>query len=343
MPPYLTAQKSISTVDEILGPGEKRFFGSGFRRVDYRYHDTKVSAEPDQQKVEVTSGMTVRYPEDWSRKGTERKIVPHFSTIDALVAAAELSELCVTGRSGNGDPETSSAWLRSVRILAGGTPMEELDRIPLRAVRRSLAPLAEDPSWSVSVVDGTVGNMRVGCEVIHRTGTGPRGEHVYSSPDDVLGEAGDRYFGKGFTSRRQEIRNVVVDPNGLRARADLSLHQDGPYARSGTGLEADYQPSVSMVDGFVTALQLAQIMLYDLDGIRREDSNTLWMRQTVLRAARPNRPAGADRVGVTTTITEPALIRMGGFPWRTGDIVGEFDGLRVTCSVAHRLNEGEDR
>ncbi len=330
-------------MDDFLGPGENRFFGLGFRRVSYTHSDILVSSSPENHKsVQVSANLKVQYPEDWSKKGSGRKLRPHFSTIDGLVTAAELTELCIIDHQGDGTDKTSSAWLRSVRISAGSEPMEDLGRIPLHAVRRSCAPWADDPTWSVSIVDNAIGNMRVRCEVVHPATRTTPGEYAYRTPDDVLGDAADRYFARGFTSRRQEVRNVVVDPGTLRAEADLSVVPDGRYARSSRGLEGGYQPSVSMVDGFVTALQLAQVMLYDLDDMRRQDSDTLWMRQTTLSAARPDRPS-VEGVRVSTGIAEPNRVRMGGFHWRTGDIVGDLGGVRVKCAVAHRLREGEDR
>lgn len=93
-----------------------------------------------------------------------------------------------------------------------------------------------------------------------------------------------------------------------------------------------------MIDAFVTALQLAQVMLYDLDGMRRQDSNTLWMRQTTLTASRPDRPA--EGIAVTTRLDDPGLLRMGGGTWRTLDVVAELGGIQVRSAVAHRLPEG---
>ncbi|MEE2049175.1 AvrD family protein [Nocardiopsis tropica] len=324
-------------MDDQLGPREKRFFGAGFRRVSYGHTGVRVErvAGPVND-TRVSSRLSVRYPGDWSKKGGAHELPPHFSTIDGLLIAAELSELCIADVESAGVAETGAAWLRNVRISAGGEPQEDLGRIDARAVRRSCAALPDAPGWSVSVVDSTIGTMRVRCEVVHPTTAYTPGVHTCATPDDLLGPAGGRYFAEGFRSRGQEIRDVAVDPGSLRAEAVLALSDDGPSVRPGGGLEADYQPSVTMVDAFVTALQLAQVMLYDLDGMRRADSNTLWMRQTTMSAVRPDRPAG-DGVRVDTAVSEPNLLRMGGAVWRTADIVGDLGGVRVSCAVTHRL------
>ncbi|MFV2197519.1 AvrD family protein [Nocardiopsis sp. LOL_012] len=324
----------LSSVDDQLGPSEKRFFGKGFRRVSYEHTDIRVTRTTDvTNDVRVTSSLAVRYPDDWSKKGAKGQLPPHFSTIDGLVTAAELSELCIAG---DGPAGTERAWLRSVRISAGTTPMEDLGDLRAHAVRRSREPSRADPSLWVSLVDCTVGTMRTRCEVVHPATDPVPGEHVHASPDALLGPAEQRYFGQGFRSRRQEIRNVSVDPGGLRAEADLALAGDGPHPWPTSGLEAAHQPSVTMVDAFVTALQLAQVMLYDLDGMRRADSDTLWMRRTAMSAARPDRPTGHG-VRVDTAIEHPLLLETDDAVWRTADIVGDLGGVHVDCAVAHRL------
>ncbi len=130
-----------------------------------------------------------------------------------------------------------------------------------------------------------------------------------------------------------------MDHRALSAEAALTVvHEDRAVVPT-AGLEGAHQPSVSMVDAFVTALQLAQIMLYDLDDMRRQDSNTLWMRQTTLTATRPDRPTTA--VPVTTALDEPGLLHMGTGTWRTLDVVAELAGLQVRSAVAHRLPDGK--
>ncbi|MER5938186.1 AvrD family protein [Streptomyces sp. NPDC001928] len=329
-----SARTVVASVDDLLGPAEQRFFGRGFRRVGYDIGELRLTRGAD-AAVHAASSVGVSYPADWSKKAAGTDLRPHFSTVDGLVVAAQLAEACLTG------PVTDlrDAWLRKVRMTAGTSPQEDLERLPAEATLRRTDPLAGEPGRAVSLVDCTVGSMRVRCEVVHALPTGTAQEtRTYSGLDALLGPAADRYFGTGFTTRRQYIREVAVDRGALRADAALTVvHEDGAAVPT-AGLEGAHQPSVSMIDAFVTALQLAQIMLYDLDGMRRQDSNTLWMRQTTLTASRPDRPTTA--VPVTTRLDEPGLLRMGGGTWRTLDVVAELAGLQVRSAVAHQLPEG---
>ncbi|MET7765720.1 AvrD family protein [Streptomyces sp. NPDC005393] len=330
-----SARTVLASVDDHLGPAEQRFFGRGFRRVNYDIGEVRL-ARTSGGAVLARSSVGVRYPADWSKKAAGTDLRPHFSTIDGIVIAAQLAEACLSGPGA----DLRDAWLGKVRMTVGTSPQEDLARLPAEATLRRTHPIAEDPARVVSVVDCAVGTMRVRCEVEHaHTSVRPtEGERTYGGLDALLGPAADRYFGEGFTTRQQYIRDVDVDHVALRADAGLTVVHENGAPLPTAGLEGAYQPSASMVDAFVTALQLAQIMLYDLDGMRRQDSNTLWMRQTTLTASRPDRPA--EGIPVMTRLDDPGLLRMGGSTWRTLNVVAELAGIHVRSAVAHQLSEG---
>ncbi|MEU9167144.1 AvrD family protein [Streptomyces sp. NPDC048420] len=323
----------LASIDDRLGPAEQRFFGRGFRRVRYEPGRLHVSRGND-GAVQASSSVGVHYPADWSRKaGTDLR--PHFSTIDGLVVAAQLAEVCLAGPAAAEGAGHQDAWLRAVKLSAGTSPQEDLHRIPVRATLRGTAPAEGNPARRRSTIDCTAGTMRVRCEVDHAPVRPVVGEAVYDDFSALLGPGAQRYFGEGFTRRRQSVREVEVDHEGLRATAELDVVTEGPAPTPDRGLEGSYRPGVSMVDAFVTALQLAQVMLYDVDGIRRRDSNTLWMRQTTMTAARPDR--AGHGIPVAASLENLGLLRMGGGTWRTLDVVAELAGIQVRSAVTHQL------
>ncbi|MFI8418970.1 AvrD family protein [Streptomyces sp. NPDC085479] len=325
-----SAPPRAESVDDLLGPAGGRFFGRGFRRVAYEIGDVRLVPGP-QGTATATSTVGVRYPADWSKKKAGSDLRPHFSTVDGLVIAAQLAEACLSGPGGG----LRDAWLRRVRISAGTAPQEDLTGLRADAVLRG-TEAAREPGRAVSRVDCSIGTMRVRAEVEHSAAHRPSGAYE-GGLDALLGPAPARYYGTGFTLRTQHIRQVDVDPRQSRASALLDLTHDDATVPD-AGLEGAFQPSASMIDAFVTALQLGQVMLYDLDDMRRQDSNTLWMRQTTLTASRPDR--GDTALPVEVELAETELHRMRGETWRTLDIVGRLPGLRVRSAVAHQLPEG---
>lgn len=326
-----SAPPLAASIDQLLGPAEGRFFGRGFRRVAYDIADVHVGPGPRGQ-VTARTAVGVRYPADWSKKKAGSDLRPHFSTVDGIVVAAQLAEVCLRGSGG----DLRDAWLRGVRLSAGSAPQEDLAELRAEAVLRGSEPVA--PGRAVSRVDCAIGTMRVRMEVDHATAGGPAAEEDGTALESLLGPARERYFGTGFTRRAQHIEQVDIDSRLLRSRSVLTLSQDDGAQAPRAGLEGAHQPSVSVIDAFVTALQLAQVMLYDLDGMRRQDSNTLWMRQTTFTATRPDR--GDARLPVQVALEDAQLHTMRGQTWRTLDITGELPGLRVRSAVAHQLPEG---
>ncbi|MGW2252573.1 AvrD family protein [Kitasatospora sp. NPDC001660] len=328
------ANTTLASVDDYLGPGDRRFFGRGFRRVHYDLSRIRVVRTAD-GVAGARAVVRVRYPADWSRKAIG-DLRPHFSTIDGLVLAAQLAELCLSDRRGD---DLSEAWLRKVRITAGSRPQEDLDQLEAVATRRRLEALDGAPGWSVSVIDCSIGTMRVRCELVHQSEDPRPGQWQYANPAEALGPAAGRYYDHGFTTRRQLIREVAVDQGALLATARLGIEQEEPASPAPRGLESGHGPSVTMVDAFVTALQLAQVMLYEMDGVRRQDSDTLWMRRTVMTAVGPHRPYEGG-VPVTTALTELDLLRLNGGTWRTMTVAADTAGIDLRSAVTHRLPAG---
>jgi hypothetical protein len=333
---------TLASVDDYLGPGDRRFFGSGYRRVRHELVDLVVAAGPG-ATPRVSATATVEYPRDWSTKaGVDMR--PHLSSVDILVLGVQLGEALLTHVRGLDEAERRSSWLRSVKLRAGLEPQEDLVGLPASATVRQVQPVAEDPRRAVSVVDTQVGAMKARCEIEHPAGRGPdaggdpSGEATYPTIEDVLGPAAARHFGDGFKAKRPLVHDVDVDLEASEARASVAVEAAGPEAIGAVsaGLEGDHQPGLSMVDCFVTDLQLAQVLMYELDGISRADSNTLWMLRTVMTAASPDRPWTAP-VPATTTVAGKQLLPVGDRTYRTVDIVGGCGGVELRASLAHAL------
>jgi hypothetical protein len=90
-----------------------------------------------------------------------------------------------------------------------------------------------------------------------------------------------------------------------------------------------------MIDCFVTALQLGQVLLYELDGVSRAESSTLWMRKTVLELVTAKPVTGP--IPAHVVLEDSTLLNSRTGIWRSADIVTEFHGIRLRCSVAHQI------
>ncbi|WP_169727317.1 AvrD family protein [Segniliparus rugosus] len=334
-----------SSIDDILGPSEKRFFGSGYRRVVYGMHDVGVtSAEDGQVHAEAAIGLS--YPGSWSKKKDGKERRPHFSTLDALILGAELAELCLARSHGWGydSEDLARSWVRKVHIAAGAKPQEDLESLQATATRKAAPEIVLDDGFRVSVFSCRMGTMRVRLEVAHPHAPARSGQWSYQDRSTALCPPEHRYYGDGFKAWRHEIVDVHVDPAAPSARGTLHILPVDPEsaaAASTFGLEAAYGPSASLVDLLVAASQLTQAVLYDFDGIRRENSDTLWMRRTTATAEHPHRPHTSDGVPVNATLVNPDRVVFGGDVWSTTDVIGTVGGVTLESAIAHRVGHSD--
>jgi hypothetical protein len=320
---------SLSSVDDYLGPGQSRFFSAGYRRVEHDVRGVTVTEDG------ANALGTLTYPRDWSRKAANTDLRPHLSTVDCLVLGVQLAECHLAHAHGLDEGQRNASILRRVTLRAGTTPQEDLDDVELSAHRRNSSPTPERPGRSVSSYDCTAGVMRARCTIEHDQGIPSSRVGHYDSPEELLGPGARRYYGDGFKARRQTIGDVTVDLDALSAKATAGVEQLPGRTTPTSGVDGDRQPVVTPVDCFVVSLQLAQILMYELDGVRREDSKTLWMLQSTLISEAPE-PVGPD-LPATAVITGRHLLPLHGAQWRNVDITGSCGGINLRCSFAHEL------
>lgn len=313
-------------IDDYLGPAEERFFGAGYRRADH-------ALGPVRRDGGALSGVVaISYPADWSFKTSGDALRPHLSTVDALVLGVQFTEMLLAANSGLSTGQLRGARLRKMVILAGTQPQESLERVPISA--RTAKSYARDDGSVETTSRIEIGRMRVRLTVDHEVAaSGPVGTLPSDPRDDVrsLLEPGhSRFWADGFRTSAQEIGPVIADVDGLEAAAVLSV---SPIPESFAGGLGGHPRGVTAVDAFVTTLQLAQVLLYELDGISRSESNTLWMQRATLEEDANRQSETVARVA----ITESRLLDLADGRWRNVDFTGRVGTFTLRCVFAHRL------
>nr|WP_245695023.1 AvrD family protein [Streptomyces antibioticus] len=331
------ARLMVAAIDDYLGPGEHRYFGTGFRRVRHRLETIRVSRRPD--ATEATAHASVTYPAHWSAKGTG-ELLPHLSSIDSLALGAQLAEILLGHAYGLDAGARSRMWLREVSLRAGVHPQEDLADIPVHGVFRPAESESVADGLLVSCLDVRIGSMEVRCEVQHEVAGGyrtDRAEARHPSAEDALGEPCRRYFADLFRHRDQRVTDLTVDRDAGRVDATVRITPAPGESRiRPTGLESAYLPSASMIDAITVTGQLAQVLLYELDGIDRGDSDTLWLRKAALSTRMPLR-ALDHAFPVHARIEDSRLLIIADDTWRVCELGYAFHGITGGFSVAHRL------
>ncbi|HEX4703003.1 MAG TPA: AvrD family protein [Pseudonocardiaceae bacterium] len=96
------------------------------------------------------------------------------------------------------------------------------------------------------------------------------------------------------------------------------------------------------MDSTLIMAQVAQALLYQLDGLHRSESNTLWMRRIDMSTTRPDHPF-TEPVEVSTRVVRTRLLNFAGGVWRVADLTGDCQGIQVTYSLAHELPGTRER
>ncbi|MFF3643453.1 AvrD family protein [Streptomyces sp. NPDC002564] len=317
----------FASIDDFLGPRDSRFLGEGFKRVEHSL--TELTVSPG---AEGTAGIEavahLAMPERWSSKGDHQQ-KPHLSSIDVMLFAARLTGLYAAHT--HALAPDARFEVRSVDMKAGSSPDEEgLEKFPVSG--RLIAAETRGATWSTTL-DCRIGSLSARVHAVHDPGRGPTGTaQAYHLAEELPGPWNDRPFGVPHGARQQLLSGVRVTGEGtenLQASARVALVPDGAEA-------ARDATQATMIDAFVAAMQLGQVLLYTLDGIDRAGSNNLWMRRTRVTAGAGAPFRGDDQV--TAGLGQARLLPSAAGTWRSAELTGALHGVRARASVVHLLH-----
>ena len=321
-------------IDHCLGRSGSRYFGQGFRRVGHAIRDVRVDSSVPGGAI--SAAVDVNYPTDWSSKLVTDAPRPHLSTVDALVIAVQLAEALLVHSHRLDEDQRRRMRLRSFAMRAGASPQEQLTAVPAMGRRDSTLPSLDGPRSLVSHFQFRIGTIRLTCDIEHDGGTTRPQPAGWADIRDVLGDPASRFYGRGFTRRQQRITDVEVDVPAGTIRALMLIADAAPLDEqlSRTGFAGHYEPALSMVDCLVAMAQLAQALMYDLDGVERGETGTLWMRRVAMSARTPYQPITNAFVATGAVVNGRQLDRSGE-SWSLYDLLGVCQGVETTASLAY--------
>ncbi|MEU2252775.1 AvrD family protein [Nocardia xishanensis] len=324
---------SFSSYDEPLGPRSDRYFGEGYKKVSPELTDLQIRRST-QVGTKYSGTARLSYPAAWSTK-KHRELVPHVSSVDTVMLAASLCDAAITHARDLGPAESSRMWVRQAAVRAGAAPHEDLDNIPVEAEITTVT--ADDAEELETAFKFRVGNLTGTLTMVHPVGSGtldlPGVDHV-AQLSDIYGPA-PHYYLNGVKDHTLTATDLTVDESASRINSKQRVNAgvEGGYV----GAESAYWDSVSPIDAIVGAAQLSQILLYQMDGLDRSSSNTLWMRKLEFVTEGPRRPSSEPFDG-TVEIRRTSTIDRGGQRWRSADLlIKEFQGVTGFCLLAHQL------
>lgn len=298
------------TFDEVLGPSEGRYLAHGHRSVDRSVQDLAI--EHGEGQVIGTATGCAAYPPGWSSKAGG-SLVPHLSSVDAIVFAEHVVGAAFAPRAGRSDG--SSIQVVDVEIRAGSQPHLDLEHIPIHCVVSR-----PEPSGPLTAVC-TVGTLRV--RLVAAT-THPAARSTSSkTPETPLLRHPDT-IGRSGSTWSSTFEEVL--PNATSLLASHTPEQSG---------RASDRAEFSAVDLLALSAQQAQILIYNAGGVTRDETDTLWMRKA--RFLTPPHATQTRPVALRLDISEAVTLHRGGDQWHLFDMRAEAStGASATASLAYR-------
>jgi hypothetical protein len=328
-----------SSIEEALGAADGRFFGSGYRKVSH--HLRFLGCETTVPGSWHASGTAdVCYPGDWSRKSGASELRPHLSSIDAVALAVRLAEQGLAQALSLDQEQRRRMWLRSVTFRAAAEPLMSLADFGVRAAAVRSAPEPFSLCGHASSVECRVGPVKIILEIEHEPGR-PGGPGFLQSQRLTVKnseESSGGYFDGGYKDTACEIGPVSADLETGTAQAVVKVSEPVTGACQ-DGIGAAYHPCLMIIDGIVVVAQLAQVLAYAADSLRRDQTNTLWLRSFSCSLQTPYQAIANPFIASVST-SKSRIIPFGGNQWRTLNLKGNAIGFAGSFSVAHQIPGG---
>ncbi|WP_180342719.1 AvrD family protein [Auritidibacter ignavus] len=242
------------TIDWQLGAASERFFGEGFTRVRHDVRPTNVGSE----RAEFL--INAHYPDDWSRKGDENQHA-HLASVDAMVLAARMAEHYLQSIG----VEVANCWISHCTLDPG---KEVVDVSGPLSVSLEVAKPTPSDDTGISF-RCQLQSFRVRMTV--QTTTAKR--DIDCKSDTLPG-----YYADGYKRVHRQLSSATSTPDDPRIHSYFTLSD--PIGPSGHGgLESNHGSVVSFVDANIFAAQLGQGYVFELDGLDRASTRTLWLRK----------------------------------------------------------------
>lgn len=165
--------------------------------------------------------------------------------------ALQMAEIHLAHSFGLSATQRQSASIRTISILAGSRPQEDLVEIEISA---SLTGSIPANGRSCSAYECSAGTLRAVCEIEHDIPTvDVRPAIHFAHALDALEPAETRYYGDGFILQKHIIENVSADITNLTSTAQVRIVNSSEQALFG-GLEGAMRRVPSFIDTFVVCM-----------------------------------------------------------------------------------------
>jgi hypothetical protein len=148
---------------------------------------------------------------------------------------------------------------------------------------------------------------------------------------DYLRELHRNFHYNGYREVNHDIHNVRINPSGYEASGDIPVQ---PAANKFNGIGSAHYPAMDIASFILVSGQLIQVLLYNLDNMRREDSGNMWLRSLDIRY-----PSPLSTENLTEHIRCETFkkIPLKGQMWRVADIAMSMGNIEAKFNMTHQI------
>ena len=314
----LESVRCYSSVEEVLGPKDKRYCSAGFKNVNFSFSNVAIENSSLEAKVHVD------FSKKWSSKNDE-SLKPHLGTTEYFNIAVILSELLLLSHFELDGLAVSKSRVTYLKMKA--KPAGDLQLIQDVKVDYS-GTLDEKSGFGASSFDIGIGHMAIRLTIVHEMGK-PRTEAPYADFSIYLNHLEPHFYKTGYKECETDIEDVEVDVEERLVQSAVRFKS--PSDHFGTG---SFYPTMNIANFILLAGQLMQVLLYELEGIGRDQSKNLWLRGLEVNFNEPVSTMNAEAMVYCQTFKE-VILR--GEKWRIADFAVSMDTLSAKFNMTHQI------
>lgn len=258
-----------TSIDQLLGPAEDRYFGAGFRGFNTTIKSYECSAMQFHGEVLIEYIGPVR----------PRGELPHLGSIEILAIALQLATFGLNRLGKIGVEDTNRSFLRYYTVqIKQSLPA---GKYPYSCLLRSSSQDGKSLQGSTTVLEITIGSVRVHLELDHRGGSRFR----KLPAKEIIPVMVDQLHSKGYKCTSLTISNVVLHPEKQYVSADIVhelLIEESKFQGIGSARYGLLPTDALRIIG-----QLMQALLYKMDRTDRLRCSNIWLRKMDLHMERP--------------------------------------------------------
>ncbi len=302
----------LSNITDFLGCKEDRYFSNGFKSIDILYGDVIY------ENNILTTSIKVQCKKNWSQKNG-LCLKPHLGTTEFISIAATVSQQLLENKLGLNTNDIETSWISRFTCKVKKCENIDYSHIPVSGKFVSTTPLE---GFCESCINVHIGSLSVMLYVRH--------PFLPSTSEPVDGKKIDLYK-RGYKLRDHSITDVILDKEEMVTVGSVYLSDSCRESRKGLG--AKYMGMI-LTDFVLITGQLTQALLYNMNKIKRAESNNLWLREIDVWCEEPQNETKCHSEIRFLNIN---IIQKDNKTWQSVTLSGKLGRINSKIKVAQKI------